>query len=488
MSSSTKAMTVLYLTYDGLTDPLGQSQVLPYLEGLSRRSPSTRVIRHGSLADEALAQDSAPRALPVGLHYRFVVLSFEKPGVASDEAMARIRERCRAQGIVWHPLRYHKWPPTISTVYDLLRGVVAAGQLCQRYRPLWLHARSDIAALIGLMLKRLTGIPMIFDMRGFWVRERIDGGIWRDGSWLVRGADRVERWLVNGADRIVVLTEAMAEELKRRGASAPISVIPTCVDTELFRPERAAVRVVGQLAGNGSTASDSGPTLVYAGSLGTVYMLDEVLRFSAEAFRHWGGGRLLLVSPQSDEPFVAEAIARCGLSPRVVCVRAGYREVPRWLAQADAGIAFYKPGPSVIGRYPTKIGEYLACGIPAVVNRHVPDATQLLEQHRVGTVIDRFEPEAFRLAAERLRELWRDGEELRHRCRRVAEERLSVSVGVERYRQLYESLGRGSCVAGRTSRVAGDQIHGAGQVLGVEVSRTTCDIRHATIVGEEVPR
>jgi len=435
-----QAMTVLYLTYDGLTDPLGQSQVLPYLEGLSRCGPSTRVIRHGSLADEALAQDSAPRALPAGLHYRFVVLSFEKPGVASDEAMAHIRERCRARGIVWHPLRYHKWPPAISTAYDVLRGVMTAWQLCRRHRPLWLHARSDIPAIIGLMLKRLTGIPLVFDMRGFWVGERIDGGIWRDGSWLVRAARRIERWLVDGADRIVVLTEAMAEELRCRGASAPISVIPTCVDTDLFRPEDAAVPAADRSAGNGSVVPDSGPTLVYAGSLGTVYMLDEVLRFSAEAFRHWGGGRLLLVSPQSDQSFVAEAIDRCGLGRQVVCVRAGYREVPRWLTRADAGIAFYKPGPSVIGRYPTKIGEYLACGIPAVVNRHVPDATQLVEEHRVGAAIDRFEPEAFRLAAERLRELWRDGEELRRRCRRVAEECLSVSVGVERYRQLYEGI------------------------------------------------
>lgn len=407
---SAEGMSVLYLTYDGLTDPLGQSQVLPYLEGLSRQG------------------------------YRFVVLSFEKPGVASDEAMARIRERCRAQGIAWHPLRYHKRPPVISTAYDLLRGVVAAWQLCQRYRPLWLHARSDIPAFIGLTLKRLTGISLVFDMRGFWVGERIDGGIWRNGSWVVRVANGIERWLVNGADWIVVLTEAMAAELKRRGASAPISVIPTCVDTELFRPERAAAPAADRSVGSEGMTSDSGPTLVYAGSLGTVYMLDEVLRFSAEAFRHWGGGRLLLVSPQSDQSFVAEAIARCGLSQRVVCVRAGYREVPRWLVQADAGIAFYQPGPSVIGRYPTKIGEYLACGIPAVVNRHVPDATQLVEQRRVGAVLDRFEPEAFRQAAERLRELWCDGEALQHRCRRTAEECLSVSVGVERYRQLYEGI------------------------------------------------
>ena len=29
--------TVLYISYDGMTDPLGQSQVLPYLTGLSKK-------------------------------------------------------------------------------------------------------------------------------------------------------------------------------------------------------------------------------------------------------------------------------------------------------------------------------------------------------------------------------------------------------------------------------------------------------------------
>lgn len=30
-------MKILYLTYDGLSDPLGQSQVIPYIVGLSKR-------------------------------------------------------------------------------------------------------------------------------------------------------------------------------------------------------------------------------------------------------------------------------------------------------------------------------------------------------------------------------------------------------------------------------------------------------------------
>ena len=80
---------VLYLSYDGLTAPLGQSQILPYLVGLSQ---------HG---------------------YSFTVLSFEKP-----EAFAKrqnlIQQICDEASIAWQPLKYTKNPPVVSTVFDLV--------------------------------------------------------------------------------------------------------------------------------------------------------------------------------------------------------------------------------------------------------------------------------------------------------------------------------------------------------------------------------
>ena len=36
--------TVLYISYDGMTDPLGQSQVIPYLTGLAKRGHRITVL------------------------------------------------------------------------------------------------------------------------------------------------------------------------------------------------------------------------------------------------------------------------------------------------------------------------------------------------------------------------------------------------------------------------------------------------------------
>ena len=44
-------------------------------------------------------------------------------------------------------------------------------------------------------------------------------------------------------------------------------------------------------------------------------------------------------------------------------------DVSSYLSAADAGIAFYRPGISRLGTSPVKVSEYLACGLPVVIER-----------------------------------------------------------------------------------------------------------------------
>ena len=73
-----------------MTDPLGQSQVLPYLVALSERG------------------------------YQFTILSFEKPARFEKEK-AIITDITRKAGINWIPLTYTKNPPVLSKMYDRWR-------------------------------------------------------------------------------------------------------------------------------------------------------------------------------------------------------------------------------------------------------------------------------------------------------------------------------------------------------------------------------
>jgi glycosyltransferase involved in cell wall biosynthesis len=116
-------------------------------------------------------------------------------------------------------------------------------------------------------------------------------------------------------------------------------------------------------------------------------------------------------------------------------------DVPSWLSASDAGIAFYRPGISRLGTSPVKVSEYLACGLPVVVNAGVGDSGALISREKIGTLVQDFTEAEYSLAAATIAEYTNTLAEIRRRTRAVAEKFFDVrQVGVERYARLYESV------------------------------------------------
>jgi glycosyltransferase involved in cell wall biosynthesis len=87
---------------------------------------------------------------------------------------------------------------------------------------------------------------------------------------------------------------------------------------------------------------------------------------------------------------------------------------------------------------PTRLGEFLACGVPCVSN-DAADLRKLIEDEKVGVVIRDLTPAAHAEAAARLLELLTD-RELRHRCVQVARKYFSVVDGAREYDRIYRAL------------------------------------------------
>ncbi|MFN5372199.1 MAG: glycosyltransferase, partial [Bacteroidia bacterium] len=138
-----------------MTDPLGQSQVIPYLKGLS------------------------------ALGYTIHLLSFEKDSrfVSGKDS---VEMQLSDSGIIWHPHSYTARPPVFSTIKDLSRMRKTAEKLVVQEKISVLHCRSYISALVGLSMKRKYHVKFLFDMRGFWADERVDGKIWNLKNPLFR--------------------------------------------------------------------------------------------------------------------------------------------------------------------------------------------------------------------------------------------------------------------------------------------------------------
>lgn len=390
------SIRVLYLSYDGAMEPLGQSQVLPYLRGLASRGAAIHL------------------------------LSFEKPADLRDRTrLEAFRADLASQGIGWTPLRYHKHPTLLATGCDVVVGVVRAARIVKARGIRFVHARSYVAGLMGWLLKRTLGVRFVFDMRGFWADERVEGQLWPPGSAVYRLAKRVERRLLADADEIVTLTARARQTVQQWPGLgvARVTVIPTCVDLQRFP------------AASGSRAPGAAPVFLYSGSLGTWYGLPEMLRFLGVARKRFPGSRLMLLSRNVEE--VRRELPQAGLPEDSVAVASvPHDRVAAHLAGAHAGLAFYRPGWARQATCPTKIGEYLATGMPVVVNDAVGDVRELIGANRVGSVLTAFSREAYEQALDELERLWADPG-CPARCRRVAESYFSLEGGVQQYWDLY---------------------------------------------------
>lgn len=399
-------MRTLYLCYFGLREPLTQTQVLPYLRELSRSRVETRL------------------------------LTFE-PGWPSSWGGAERRawrERLRRDGIEWEALAYHKKPSTLATLYDILIGTLTAVRLARREKIDVLHARAHIPLVMALLARRLCGAKIIFDIRGLMADEYVDAGIWRHTGLVYRTIKWVERVGIAGAEQMVVLTERMSawlvEEMK--ADPARIEVIPCCADFSRFDGKSSAEIPEPDLAGRFEA--------VYTGSLGGLYLLEEMGKFflALRERRPDAYLRILTASPAAE---VSKTLSSLGLREEDYWIGAvPPSEIPAYLRRAKAGLSFRKPTFPQIAASPTKIPEYLAAGIPAISNAGIGDTDRMLLDDRVGIVVEGFGREAYDEAVTALLEMLADPD-LAGRCRRSAYERFDLKkVGAERYRRLYQRI------------------------------------------------
>lgn len=142
-------------------------------------------------------------------------------------------------GVPYHRLLPWVMPGRMDRIYQT--HLKHAARLTERLQPAVLHAASNYAnAVIALALREATGLPVVYEVRGFW-----------EDTWLSRHAanadlklsDRyartraLETHCMTEADLVVTLGEAMREEIVARGVpAANVIIVPNGVSEDFLRP------------------------------------------------------------------------------------------------------------------------------------------------------------------------------------------------------------------------------------------------------------
>ena len=176
--------------------------------------------------------------------------------------------------------------------------------------------------------------------------------------------------------------------------------------------------------------------MLYLGSLGSWYMLDEMLDFFRVYARRQPDARFLFVTPDDPQSIREAATARGADPNRLTIASASREEVPALMAAADLGMFFIKPVFSKTASSPTKMGEMLAVGLPIVANTGVGDVEQMVRDIGCGVAISDFTPASYGQAIDAIDSLKGTPKERRDR----ALPWFDVKLGIERYDRVYGEM------------------------------------------------
>jgi glycosyltransferase involved in cell wall biosynthesis len=403
---------ILFISYDGMTDPLGQSQVIPYLQGLSKKG------------------------------FQFFLLSCEKQEAFAKNETA-VKAMLAGYNIEWIPIPYTKNPPVLSTLKDIINLRKQAKKIHRQYGIDIVHTRPGVPALVGLWMKQTMGIKFLHDVREFYADSRVEGGMWNISNPLFkiiyRFFKKKEQQEIAASDGIVCLTHAAEKiitALPEYKKNTPLKVIPCSADLNLFNPSTINTSQKQQLQKELYIA-DNDFVISYLGSIGGWYMTGEMLRFCKLLSDRKPETKFLFISPHLHDVIAAEA-AKYGLPADRLIVKHGKRsEVPVLLSLSNYSLFFIKPCFSKLSSSPTKHGEIMAMGIPVITNSGVGDVKEIVDQYNTGYVLDEFTDTAFNTVIDNMLA----GKSFdANSIRSGAVEFYSLEKAVELYEEIYNSV------------------------------------------------
>jgi len=400
-------MSTLYISQNGITDHIGESQIAPYVLGLAK------------------------------LGYNIHILSAEKSG--KEVLIEQYKKIFADAGINWTRVNYHNKPALLGTFYDLFHMFFLARKILKKDRVELVHCRSFYPAIIGYYLKWFFGVKYIFDFRDF----SADGGIInKPFKFVYRYLKKIEGPLILEADKVVCLTQSARTILSgcylsdSPGSDDHFQIIPCCADFQHFDLSNVSQTDTDNVRSNTGIAADDF-VLLYLGSLGPDYLLKHMITLFRQLLAVQPKSRFLFVSNNGSELVDAECAAQGISHESILFLSANRKDIPTFLSVADMSVVFIRGDLSKAGCSPTKLAELFACGVPVIANTGVGDLDRIISLQINGSmIVEDFSDETLRAAVLQVIAFKKSGMvNIRENSREFA-----LEEGVVRYAAVYQEL------------------------------------------------
>ena len=397
-----KKNKILYLSYDGLLEPLGESQILSYQYKIANK-------------------------------YNIIIVSFEKlKDLQNTTKLNFLKNNLKEKKIIWNYVLFSNNLKPISTIYNFIKGFKLVISILLVNKISIIHCRGYVTFMMIYFLKYFFKFKILFDMRGFWIDERIEWDIWKKNALKYNLFKYIESKLINNANAIVSLTSDAKNQinkiLNKKIKNIYFDTIHTCVDIQNYKIEN-----------NKSLHIESDKIIFcHLGAISTRYDFDKVLWFIDE-INKFKKSELLIIN-QKEHQFIESKILSSKIDKSLIqIISLDFKDVPKYLANIDFGIFFPKDGFYLNGFFPTKFAEFIASSKPIITYNINKDFDNLLNIYDVGITIKRNQKNISNNDFEKIIS-YKNSEKLKFRTKKLINDHLSSNVGVKKYLNLYDKL------------------------------------------------
>lgn len=389
-----------YISYDGLLDPLGNSQILPYLEGLA---------------------DSG---------FKLIILSFEKTD-RTNKLIDELDKKLKSKDITWIYLPFKK--QFLGYIRRILKSCYLLKKTLKNKHIVLFHTRGILTAIVYFICR--LKCPLIYDIRAF-AGEYIDCGRVNSNSIFANALIYFEKILINLSAGIVVLDKSGSEFLKQnfKRIKAEIKIIPTCTDIKKFPI----------LDKNFNGENIECYRFVFLGGARFPYRPDLALILIKKLLENNINCKIDFIN-ERDQDYIRKLCNDLNFPfQNYEIFSLPQKEVASHLVNYHSGLIFNSSGKWRKMSSPTKLGEYLASGLHIislsgieVINRlskKEPNSFDILEEIN-------FEKS---LSKKRLKEIKNKITDpfVSINARKLAKEYFDISIANKQYKELYDRLSK----------------------------------------------
>ena len=232
-----------------------------------------------------------------------------------------------------------------------------------------------LTTLVLGFLAKFLGRKWIVDIRDLWLEVAIDLGYLGKKSMLYRIFKILRQLALFKCDVIISNSQAILLYISKLILNKEkLLYVPLIIDLDAFKPQKKNYAHVEH-------------QIIYAGNLGSAQNLKILISAMEILATRNPDIKLLIIGGGEEEEVLKKMVQRLRLKNVIFLGKKSRDEIPDYLARSSIGIVALGAQKSLYYAIPTKLFEYMACGLPIIAYGASIEVHRILKKSNAGIYI-----------------------------------------------------------------------------------------------------